>query len=121
MKKYLVICVISIGLLACEKDAGEGGTSIIDGRVIYFTTSYNTLTSVNDTHYYPKAGKDVVTTINIDMQDVAEKSLERTLINENAEWGCVVLMEVATGKVKVIAIRLPATPQSAAFMPKVAA
>lgn len=51
----------------------------------------------------PKAGKDVVTTINIDMQDVAEKSLEQTLINENAEWGCVVLMEVATGKIKVIA------------------
>ena len=59
MKKYLVICVISIGLLACEKDAGEGGTSVIDGRVIYFTTSYNTQTLVNDTHYYPKAGKDV--------------------------------------------------------------
>jgi cell division protein FtsI (penicillin-binding protein 3) len=51
----------------------------------------------------PKPGKDVVTTINIDMQDVAEKSLERTLIKENAEWGCVVLMEVATGEIKVIA------------------
>ena len=51
----------------------------------------------------PKAGKDVVTTINIDMQDVAEKSLERTLIKEHAEWGCVVLMEVATGEIKVIA------------------
>ena len=51
----------------------------------------------------PKAGKDVVTTINIDMQDVAEKSLERTLINEHAEWGCVVLMEVSTGEIKVIA------------------
>ncbi len=51
----------------------------------------------------PKPGKDVVTTINIDMQDVAEKALEHTLINENAEWGCVVLMEVSTGEIKVIA------------------
>ena len=51
----------------------------------------------------PKPGKDVLTTINIDMQDVAEKTLERTLIKENADWGCVVLMEVETGKVKVIA------------------
>ena len=51
----------------------------------------------------PKPGHDVVTTINIDMQDVAEKSLERTLVNENADWGCVVLMEVETGEVKVIA------------------
>ena len=51
----------------------------------------------------PKPGKDVVTTINIDMQDVAEQSLEQTLINENADWGCVVLMEVQTGEVKAIA------------------
>ena len=51
----------------------------------------------------PKAGKDVVTTINIDMQDVAEKSLEQTLVNENADWGCVVLMEVETGEIKAIA------------------
>ena len=51
----------------------------------------------------PKAGNNVVTTINTDMQDVAEKALENTLINNNADWGCVVLMEVATGKVKVIA------------------
>jgi cell division protein FtsI (penicillin-binding protein 3) len=54
-------------------------------------------------NYLPKAGKDIVTTINIDMQDVAEKSLERTLIKENADWGCIVLMEVETGEVKVIA------------------
>ena len=54
-------------------------------------------------NYLPKAGKDIVTTINIDMQDVAEKALERILIKENADWGCVVLMEVETGEVKVIA------------------
>jgi cell division protein FtsI (penicillin-binding protein 3) len=51
----------------------------------------------------PKAGMDIVTTINIDMQDVANKLLRKTLVKENADWGCVVLMEVATGKVKVIA------------------
>jgi len=51
----------------------------------------------------PRAGNNVVTTINTDMQDVAEKALENTLLNHNADWGCVVLMEVKTGKVKVIA------------------
>ena len=51
----------------------------------------------------PRAGNNVVTTINTDMQDVAEKALENTLIINNADWGCVVLMEVKTGKVKVIA------------------
>ena len=44
-----------------------------------------------------------MTTINVDMQDVAEKSLERALVKENADWGCVVLMEVETGEIKVIA------------------
>ena len=56
-----------------------------------------------DGNILPRAGNNVVTTINTDMQDVAERSLENTLINNNADWGCVVLMEVATGQVKVIA------------------
>ena len=57
MKRILfVLLLFSIG---CEKEAGEGGTSLIEGKVIYFTTTYNTLTQMNDTHFYPKAGKDV--------------------------------------------------------------
>ncbi len=51
----------------------------------------------------PRAGNNVVTTINTDMQDVAEKALETTLLNHDANWGCVVLMEVKTGQVKAIA------------------
>ena len=51
----------------------------------------------------PRAGNNVVTTINTDMQDVAEKALESTLLHHDADWGCVVLMDVKTGEVKVIA------------------
>tara|TARA_B100001109_G_C18854715_1_gene471063 strand:+ start:563 stop:2650 length:2088 start_codon:yes stop_codon:yes gene_type:complete len=51
----------------------------------------------------PSAGNNIVTTINIDMQDVAEKSLQNALIENNADWGCVVMMEVSTGEIKVIA------------------
>ncbi|MAM05773.1 MAG: cell division protein [Flavobacteriales bacterium] len=51
----------------------------------------------------PDPGHDINTTINIDMQDVAEKALEKALINHDADWGCVVMMEVKTGEVKVIA------------------
>ena len=51
----------------------------------------------------PRAGNNVVTTINTDMQDVAEKALENTLLYHDADWGCVVLMEVENGEVKVIA------------------
>ena len=51
----------------------------------------------------PSAGNNILTTINVDMQDVAEKSLQNTLVENNADWGCVVMMEVATGEIKVIA------------------
>ncbi len=51
----------------------------------------------------PQDGKDVVTTLDIDIQDVAESSLKKQLIKNNADHGCVVLMEVKTGDVKAIA------------------
>ena len=51
----------------------------------------------------PVAGDDVITTINVDMQDVAEVALSKTLLHHDADWGCVVLMEVETGEIKVIA------------------
>jgi cell division protein FtsI (penicillin-binding protein 3) len=51
----------------------------------------------------PVDGIDVVSTIDIDMQDVAESALRQQLIRGNALWGTVVLMEVATGEVRAIA------------------
>jgi cell division protein FtsI (penicillin-binding protein 3) len=51
----------------------------------------------------PEDGKDVVTTIDIDLQDVAENELHTQLIRHGADHGTVVLMEVQTGKVKAIA------------------
>ena len=50
-----------------------------------------------------KDGDDVITTINIDLQDVASTALLNQLKKNNAHHGCVVLMEVATGDVKAIA------------------
>lgn len=51
----------------------------------------------------PKDGFDVVTTIDIDLQDVAENALHDQLLRHEADHGTVVLMEVKTGKVKAIA------------------
>jgi len=59
MRNLLIICAIAVGFIACEKDAGEGGTSLIEGDVIYFVRSWNSTTLTTDTLYYPKAGKDV--------------------------------------------------------------
>ncbi|MBL7112566.1 MAG: cell division protein, partial [Bacteroidales bacterium] len=51
----------------------------------------------------PENGYDVVTTIDIDIQDVAENALLKQLERHNAHHGCVVLMEVSTGDIKAIA------------------
>lgn len=51
----------------------------------------------------PEDGYDVVTTIDVDLQDVAESALHRQLIRHGADHGTVVLMEVRTGKVRAIA------------------
>lgn len=51
----------------------------------------------------PKDGNDIVTTIDINIQDVAENSLEFHLREHNAHHGCAILMEVATGEIKAIA------------------
>ena len=50
-----------------------------------------------------KDGNDIITTIDINIQDVAENSLEEHLREHNADHGCAVLMEVATGEIKAIA------------------
>ncbi len=51
----------------------------------------------------PQDGKDIITTIDVDIQDVAESSLLEHLIANKAAWGCAVLMEVQTGEIKAIA------------------
>jgi cell division protein FtsI (penicillin-binding protein 3) len=50
----------------------------------------------------PHDGSNIVTTIDVDLQDVAEKALMRQLIKQKAHAGTVVLMEVKTGEVKAI-------------------
>jgi cell division protein FtsI (penicillin-binding protein 3) len=50
----------------------------------------------------PKDGGDVVSTIDINVQDVAEASLRRRLQYHNAHHGTAVVMEVATGEIKAI-------------------
>jgi len=48
-------------------------------------------------------GNDVVTTLDIDLQDVASSALLNQLRRNNAHHGCAILMEVKTGDIKAIA------------------
>ena len=51
----------------------------------------------------PQQGMDIQTTIDINIQDVAESSLLNHLTMHDADKGCVILMEVATGEIKAMA------------------
>ncbi|MBL4624906.1 MAG: transpeptidase family protein [Flavobacteriales bacterium] len=56
-----------------------------------------------DNEIEPEDGCDIVTTIDVNIQDVAHRALMEQLQLHNAHHGCVVLMEVQTGDVKAIA------------------
>ena len=51
----------------------------------------------------PKDGNDIYTTIDVNIQDVAENALMKALVKNDAAQGCVVLMEVKTGEIRAIA------------------
>jgi cell division protein FtsI (penicillin-binding protein 3) len=54
------------------------------------------------TEIRPEDGLDIVTTIDVNIQDVAESSLLKALKDHNADYGCVVVMNVKTGEIKAI-------------------
>lgn len=48
-------------------------------------------------------GKDIITNLDINLQDVANNALARALQQHHAAYGCAIVMEVKTGAIKAIA------------------
>ena len=48
-------------------------------------------------------GYDVVTTLDVNVQDVADNALREQLLGENAEWGTSIVMECSTGDILAMA------------------
>ena len=57
----------------------------------------------------PVDGMDVVTTLDLDVQDVADKYLREQMIAQNAIWGTTIVMEVKTGEI-IAMVNLGRTP-----------
>jgi cell division protein FtsI (penicillin-binding protein 3) len=51
----------------------------------------------------PENGHDIITTIDVNMQDIVETALNNMMVSNEAEHGTCILMEVKTGKIKAIA------------------
>ncbi len=50
----------------------------------------------------PQDGRDIITTINVNIQDIAHEALLEQLEKFEADHGCVVVMETKTGEIKAI-------------------
>ncbi|MCO6460209.1 MAG: transpeptidase family protein [Saprospiraceae bacterium] len=90
----------SIGLEAAYDDElkGEEGN-----RMVQFI-SKTKYVPINDlTEIEPENGNDVMTTINVQIQDIAQEALQQALEYHNAAYGTAIVMEVKTGAVKAMA------------------
>jgi len=84
---------------AFDKDlAGKNGIAVKQRLTGGDWITVETSSSVSS-----RDGNDVVTTLDIDLQDVASSALLNQLRKNNADHGCAVLMEVATGDIRAIA------------------
>ncbi|PIB34420.1 cell division protein [Reichenbachiella sp. 5M10] len=74
-----------------------------NGKALYQKFSGGSWKPVFDgTEVKPQNGLDIVSTINVDLQDVAESALVKALYANDADYGCVVVMEVETGEIKAM-------------------
>ena len=67
------------------------------GRSIQLTSGIRNWAEIE-----PQRGYDILTTIDIRIQDILETELHKRCEETNAEWGTAVIMEVATGEIKAI-------------------
>jgi cell division protein FtsI (penicillin-binding protein 3) len=76
--------------------AGKGGLQLVE------LAEKNMKIPIGDFIERPVPGMDVYTSLDMNIQDFAESSLRKAILNFNADNGCVVVMEVATGEIKAI-------------------
>jgi cell division protein FtsI (penicillin-binding protein 3) len=74
-----------------------------DGEALYERMAGGNKPIYDGTEVKPLPGFDIRTTIDINLQDVAESALYKALTLNDAAHGCVILMEVSTGEIKAIA------------------
>ena len=97
----------TVGGIYGEKGEGINGLEKQYDRLLHGKPGLSEKTHINGHTEYitveePEDGYDLVTTIDANLQDIAESQLRQKLTDKEAEWGCVVLMEVKTGEVKAI-------------------
>lgn len=106
-KPYGSLATRTLGALYASKDSARYGLELSYDSILRGKPGLSHRAKVRNKRLTlvdvpPVDGYDIETTIDVSMQDVAEKALLKQLKNINGEVGVVVLMEVATGDVKAI-------------------
>ena len=106
-KPYGSLATRTLGALFASKDSARYGLELSYDSVLRGTPGLSHRAKVRDSWLHlvdapPVDGCDIETTIDVSMQDAAEKAILKQLKALGADVGVVVLMEVATGDVKAI-------------------
>ncbi|MFZ1328418.1 MAG: penicillin-binding protein [Chitinophagaceae bacterium] len=74
-----------------------------DGQRLVRRIAGGTLIPVEGAETEPVNGKDIYTTIDVNMQDIAETALMRMMLQCEGPYGTAIVMETNTGKIKAMA------------------
>jgi cell division protein FtsI (penicillin-binding protein 3) len=106
---YVLLANRTIGLSRGDTSKNVGleraYDSVLKGQVGQRLMRYmaGTYVPVDGAEIEPENGKDIITTINTYMQDVAENALMKMMVSNNSVHGTCIVMETQTGKIKAIA------------------
>ncbi len=90
---------IYVGLEGAYRAYLEG----VDGkRLMQRIAGGNWMPVSDQDEILPMNGMDIITTINVQIQDITEKALRKQLMRYRADFGTAVVMEVSTGKIRAI-------------------
>jgi len=107
LNPYKMLAYRTIGLL---RDSNKVGLELTYDKYLHGTAgkrlvrfiSGGAIVPVDDYEVEAENGKDVVTTLDVNIQDITENALMKMMIKNKAEHGCAIVMEVKTGKIKAI-------------------
>ena len=75
----------------------------ISGKRLVRRISGGSFVPIEGSEIEPINGKDILTTLDVNIQDIAQQALMKMMIENECDHGTCIVMEVKTGKIKAIA------------------
>lgn len=75
----------------------------VTGKRLVRRISGGAFVPIEGSEIEPINGKDLLTTLDVNIQDIAQQALMKMMIGNECEYGTCIVMEVKTGKIKAIA------------------